>query len=166
MKLQKPKNNMIIIAVVLVALGVLGTLVMIPFVSGIAFWLVIAGFVVMVVGSLSPQDSASLDAGAKDVPQNASDLKKPQKPKNTGLQIAISLGFAVVGYVLGSQILPMLSFTSWERHAASQNASYLGGLNSAYSDAQVLGGILGGILFFVLGMVVMNILCNKPVQDR
>jgi len=52
MKLQKPKNLTFIIAVVLAALGLLGTLVSIPVVSGLAFWLVLAGFVLLALGNL------------------------------------------------------------------------------------------------------------------
>jgi len=80
------------------------------------------------------------------------------KSRRTGLRIFVSLIFAVVGYKLGSGILPALSFTSWERHVVSYQASYLGSLNSAYSQTELLGGILGAILFFILGLVFMRLI--------
>lgn len=52
MKLQKPKNITFYISVVLAVLGVLGTLVTIPVISGFAFWLVLAGFVLLALGNL------------------------------------------------------------------------------------------------------------------
>ncbi|MCX6054850.1 MAG: DUF2892 domain-containing protein [Chloroflexi bacterium] len=75
-----------------------------------------------------------------------------------GLKITISLVLAVVGYKLGSGILPMLSFTSWERHAVSYQASYLGNLNNAYSQSALYGGILGAIIFIVLGLVIIKLI--------
>ncbi len=52
MKLQKPKNVTFIISLVLAGLGVLGTLVSIPVISGLAFWLVVAGYVLLALGNL------------------------------------------------------------------------------------------------------------------
>ena len=157
MKLQKPNNVFTIIAIVLVALSMLGSII--PIISGVSFWLVLAGFVLLFIGSLFPSPNASHN----DVIKNVSGITEIRRPNKFG-QIAISLVFSVIGYVLGSAILPMLSFTSWERHAASKQASYLGSLNSAYSETQVMGGILGGILFFVLGMIIMHFLINTNKQ--
>jgi hypothetical protein len=166
MQLQKPKNATLIIAGVLVALGVLGNLIMIPVISSVSFWLVLAGFVVLVLGSRSSRDIPSPNAGQIGVSNTVSDIRENRKSKKLGLQIAISLVFSVVGYALGSEILPMLSFTNWERYAASQQASYLGTLNSAYSESQTMGGILGAIIFFFLGMVIMHFIINTAMQDR
>lgn len=52
MKLQKPKVVTFWVAVVLAALGVLAQLVTIPVLSGIAFWLVVVGFIILVLGNL------------------------------------------------------------------------------------------------------------------
>lgn len=86
-----------------------------------------------------------------------SNSEKPRS-KRTGLRIFVALIFAVIGFKLGSEILPALSFTSWERHVVSYQASYLGSLNSAYSQTEMLGGILGAILFFILGLVFMRLI--------
>lgn len=52
MKIQKPKVVTFWVAVLLAVLGVLGALVTIPVISGIAFWLVVVGFVVLMLGNL------------------------------------------------------------------------------------------------------------------
>lgn len=52
MKLTPPKKSTFWISVVLVALGLIGTFVTIPFVSGLAFWFVFVGYVVLLLGLL------------------------------------------------------------------------------------------------------------------
>lgn len=52
MKLSEPKVITFWIAVILGALGIIANLVTIPVLSGIAFWLVVAGLVVLVLGNL------------------------------------------------------------------------------------------------------------------
>jgi len=52
MKLTPPKQITFWIAVILGILGILGALVTIPVVTGLAFWLVVAGFVLLVVALL------------------------------------------------------------------------------------------------------------------
>lgn len=52
MKLQAPKQITFWIAVILAVLGLLGQLVVIPVVSGVAFWLVLAAFVLLLLGVL------------------------------------------------------------------------------------------------------------------
>lgn len=53
MKLRAPKVITFWIAVVLAVLGLLGFLVpTIPVISGLAFWLVAAGFVLLMLGNL------------------------------------------------------------------------------------------------------------------
>lgn len=52
MKLNKPKNVTFIVALVLGVLGILAQLVTIPVLSSFAFWLVVAGFVVLVLSIL------------------------------------------------------------------------------------------------------------------
>ena len=84
--------------------------------------------------------------------------------KTQGVQILISLVLAAVGYKLGSEILPTLSFTSWERYAASRHASYLGSLNDAYAQSELLGGILGAVLFFVLGLIIMRLFSRNSTD--
>ena len=90
-----------------------------------------------------------------------------EKPgsKTQSVQILISLVLAAVGYKLGSEILPTLSFTSWERYAASRHASYLGSLNDAYAQSELLGGILGAVLFFVLGLVIMRLFIKNSTPS-
>ena len=52
MKLTPPTKLAFWISVVLVALGFLGFLISIPFVSGLAFWFVFVGYVVLLLGLL------------------------------------------------------------------------------------------------------------------
>lgn len=51
MKLNAPKKVTWIVAVVVGALGFLGTLVSIPVVSGLAFWLVFGAFVLLALAT-------------------------------------------------------------------------------------------------------------------
>ena len=52
MKLTPPSKLAFWISVVLAALGLIGSFVSIPFVSGLAFWFVLIGYVVLLVGLL------------------------------------------------------------------------------------------------------------------
>jgi hypothetical protein len=52
MKLQKPKVITFWVAVILVVLGVIAQLATIPVLSGIAFWLVVVGFIILALGNL------------------------------------------------------------------------------------------------------------------
>ena len=52
MKLSAPRKNTFIIAIVLGALGLLGMFAAIPFVSANAFWVLAAGFVLLVLANL------------------------------------------------------------------------------------------------------------------
>ena len=52
MKLTPPKKITFWISVVLAALGLLGVLVSIPVISGLAFWFVLVGYVVLLLGLL------------------------------------------------------------------------------------------------------------------
>jgi len=52
MKLSAPKNVTFLIAVILVALGVLGTVVSIPLVSANSLLFVVIGFVLLALGTL------------------------------------------------------------------------------------------------------------------
>ncbi len=52
MKLSAPKQITFWIAVILAVLGVLATLVTIPVLSGLAFWLVVIGFIILAVGNM------------------------------------------------------------------------------------------------------------------
>ena len=52
MKANAPKNITLYIAVILAILGVLGSFITIPVVTGISFWLLLAGFVVLLAGNL------------------------------------------------------------------------------------------------------------------
>ena len=47
-----PKKSTFWISVILGLLGLIGTFVTIPLISGIAFWLVLAGLVLLVLGLL------------------------------------------------------------------------------------------------------------------
>ena len=51
MKLSAPQKTTWLIALVVGVLGILGKLVTIPVVSGIAFWLVAAAFVLLVLAT-------------------------------------------------------------------------------------------------------------------
>jgi len=52
MKLNPPKNITFWISVVLGLLGLIGSFVSIPVVSGLAFWFVFVGFALLVAGLL------------------------------------------------------------------------------------------------------------------
>ena len=52
MKLNQPKQATFWVAVVLALLGLLGTIVTIPVVSGFAFWFAFVGFVVLALGNM------------------------------------------------------------------------------------------------------------------
>lgn len=52
MKLNPPTKIAFWISVVLAVLGLLGSLVTIPFVSGLAFWFVVVGYAVLVTSLL------------------------------------------------------------------------------------------------------------------
>jgi hypothetical protein len=51
MKLSAPKQITWIIALILGVLGLLGYLVVIPVISGLAFWLVLIGLVVLLIAT-------------------------------------------------------------------------------------------------------------------
>lgn len=51
MKLNAPKQIVWIIALVLGILGILGYLIPLPVVTGLAFWMVTVGFVLLVLGT-------------------------------------------------------------------------------------------------------------------
>jgi hypothetical protein len=52
MNLSAPKQQVWIIAVILGFLGIVGTFIAIPVVSAYAFWFVVAGFVLLFLGTL------------------------------------------------------------------------------------------------------------------
>lgn len=52
MKLSAPKTGTFWLAVILAGLGLLSTLVSIPLLTPYAFWLVVIGFVILMVGTL------------------------------------------------------------------------------------------------------------------
>jgi hypothetical protein len=52
MKISAPKQITFWIAVALAVLGLLGFLVTIPVLTGLAFWLVLVGFIVLAAGNL------------------------------------------------------------------------------------------------------------------
>jgi threonine/homoserine/homoserine lactone efflux protein len=52
MNLSQPKQLTFWIAVILAVLGVLAQLVTIPVLSGIAFWLVVIGFIILLIGNM------------------------------------------------------------------------------------------------------------------
>lgn len=105
-----------------------------------------------------------LAAGTTQDSTKAASANEKTGSKTQSVQVLISLVLAAVGYKLGSEILPTLSFTSWERYAASRNASYLGSLNDAYAQSELLGGILGAVLFFVLGLIIMRLLTKTSTH--
>jgi hypothetical protein len=52
MKLSEPKVITFIIAVVLGLLAILGAVITIPIISGIAFWLLVVAFILLALGNL------------------------------------------------------------------------------------------------------------------
>ena len=54
MKLSAPKNITFYIAAVLGILGLLGAIIPLGFISGLSFWLVFVGFLVLGAGVLLP----------------------------------------------------------------------------------------------------------------
>lgn len=51
MKISPPTKPVFWISVILVVLGIVGTFITIPFFSGIAFWLVVSGYVLLFLGN-------------------------------------------------------------------------------------------------------------------
>lgn len=51
MKLSKPTNTIFWIATILAALGIIGSLVTLPFISQYALWFVIVGFILLWLGN-------------------------------------------------------------------------------------------------------------------
>lgn len=52
MRISAPKQVTFWVAVILAVLGILATLVTIPVLSGLAFWLVVIGFIILAAGNL------------------------------------------------------------------------------------------------------------------
>lgn len=52
MKLNAPTQTLWLVAVILGVLGILGELATIPFVSTYAFWFLVVGFVLLVIGTV------------------------------------------------------------------------------------------------------------------
>ncbi|NMC13095.1 MAG: hypothetical protein GYA34_09460 [Chloroflexi bacterium] len=52
MELSEPKQITFWIAVIIAVLGVLAQLITIPVLSGIAFWLVVIAFIILMLGNL------------------------------------------------------------------------------------------------------------------
>lgn len=72
-----------------------------------------------------------------------------------GLSWVLATVGLIGGYMLGSAVLPMLSFTAWERHVvATNNANYTSALREAFSGTALLGGIIGAIIFAALGLFI------------
>jgi hypothetical protein len=54
MTLSAPKQMTFIISVVLAVVGLLATFIQLGFLSGIAIWLILVGFILLAVGCLVP----------------------------------------------------------------------------------------------------------------
>ncbi len=52
MKLSAPKTGTFWLALIVAALGLVASLVSIPVLSGFAFWLVVIGFVILLLGTM------------------------------------------------------------------------------------------------------------------
>jgi heme/copper-type cytochrome/quinol oxidase subunit 1 len=52
MKLSAPKQVTFIVAVVIALLGLLGSFVAIPMISGYSFWLVVVGFIILAAATM------------------------------------------------------------------------------------------------------------------
>ena len=52
MRLNAPKKIVFWISVILAALGIIGSLVSLPVISGIAFWLLVIGYVLLFLGNV------------------------------------------------------------------------------------------------------------------
>ncbi len=51
MRLSPPKQIVFWISLILAALGVLATIINIPFLSGIAVWIVVVGYILLALGN-------------------------------------------------------------------------------------------------------------------
>lgn len=54
MNLSAPKQNTFIVAVVLAVIGLLAALIQIPVLTGLSFWLVVVGFIVLAAAVFVP----------------------------------------------------------------------------------------------------------------
>jgi hypothetical protein len=104
---------------------------------------------------------AKILALGSDNPINTSVTVSSPQPKGKNkivLRSIFPLMGIVGGYMLGSSILPMLSYTSWERHVVATNTSnYTSALRGAYSSTALMGGIVGAIVLFVVGLVLSRL---------
>ncbi len=53
MNLSAPKQTTFWVAVVLAVLGILAELITIPVLSGLAFWIVVLAFVILIIGNVA-----------------------------------------------------------------------------------------------------------------
>ncbi len=52
MKLYTPKKSTVYVSIVLAGMGLIGTLLNIPFISGIAFWCLFVSYIILVIDLL------------------------------------------------------------------------------------------------------------------
>ncbi len=78
------------------------------------------------------------------------------------LHLILGLAGMIVGYFLGSYILLKLTFSSNQFRAIQDSSlNVYDKLRSDYTITGIVGGIVGSILFGVIGLLAAKILKNK-----
>jgi Sec-independent protein translocase protein TatA len=72
--------------------------------------------------------------------------------KKHPLRFILGIAGLIGGYMIGSSLLPALIYTRNELFAMQNGGNAYSGLLADFSGTAVLGGIIGAILFCVIGM--------------
>lgn len=105
------------------------------------------------IGSGARSFQAGFNEGkGQDPAINTSEKKKHP------LRFILGIAGLIGGYLIGSSLLPGFLYTRNELMAIHSSASYYSGLRSDYSGTVVLGGIIGAILFCVIGMFAARLM--------
>lgn len=115
----------------------------------------IAGFLGQ-IGNLFRSFQAGLNEGTDQNPGMDTPVNK-KRP----LRFVFGIAGLVGGYLIGSTLLPSFIYTRNELMAIQSSASYYSGLRADYSSTVLIGGIVGAILFWVIGMAAARLLENK-----
>lgn len=105
------------------------------------------------IGSGFDNSQAGVNQGMAPQPGTSASSKKMYP-----LRYLLGIAGLIGGYQIGSSLLPGLMYTRNELMAIHSSASYYSGLRSDYSGTVILGGIIGAILFCVIGMLAARLM--------